>query len=249
MVAAVATARGFCRKALKATKSAPASGFIWGNPGFMVVPSVAKASAKARAPGDQARTMSDSGRRATEETQMANVAALAILIFLLSHGFLMIPVAAAANSDMDIGSWHFTSGKITLDVEGGPPPEYGSMISIKSTDSEDEAALFQISCDKKGYHLYLTYPSDPKSIETKKARLHIDIDNNWWIEGDAEISDWGKIGEEGHLMTATSNNSGRDLEALLQTRTALKITVTGNRPFRFLAHGTRDALLALHDAC
>jgi hypothetical protein len=54
----------------------------------------------------------------------------------------MFPLTAAANSDAVIGSWHFTSGKITLDVEEGPPPEYGSLISIKSTDGEDYAICF-----------------------------------------------------------------------------------------------------------
>jgi hypothetical protein len=163
---------------------------------------------------------------------------------------LVLPLTAVANSDLDIGSWHFTSGKITLDVEGGTPPEYGSLISIKSTDGEDDQALFQVSCTKTGYHLYMMYSGDdPRTAASGKARIHIDIDNNYWAEGDAKIIDAGGFKNGQHLLFAMSDVPARNLEPLMKTRTALKITVTGSRPWRFIANRTKDALLALHDAC
>ena len=170
---------------------------------------------------------------------------LSILVLLL-----VLPLTAVANSDVDIGSWHFTSGKKTLDVEEGPSPEYGSVISIKSTDGEDDQALFQVICTKAGYHLYMMYSGDdPRTAAGGKARIHIDIDDNYWIEGDAKIIDAGGFKNGRHLLFATSDVPARNLESLMKTRTALKITVTGSRRWRFIAYGTKDALLALHDAC
>lgn len=163
---------------------------------------------------------------------------------------LALPLTVVANSDVDIGSWHFTSGKVTLDVEGGPAPEYGSLISIKSTDGENDQALFQVSCTKTGYHLYMMYSGDdPRTAAGGKARLHIDVDDNYWIEGDAKITDAGGFKDGQHLLFAMSDVPARNLESLMKTRTALKITVPGSRSWRFIAYRTKDALLALHDAC
>jgi hypothetical protein len=168
-------------------------------------------------------------------------------IFVL---LLVLPLTVIANSDVDIGSWHFTSGKITLDAEGNPAPEYGSLISIKSTDEEGDQALFQVSCTKTGYHLYVMYSGDdPRTAAGGKARIHIDIDNNYWIEGDAKITDAGGFKNGRHLLFAMSDVAARNLESLMKTGTALEITVTGSRPWRFIAYRTKDALLALHDAC
>jgi hypothetical protein len=162
----------------------------------------------------------------------------------------MLPLTAAANSDAVIGSWHFTTGKITPDVEEGSPPEYGSLISIKSTDGENDQALFQVSCTKTGDHLYMMYSGDdPRTALGGKVRIHIDIDNNYWIEGDAKITDVGGFKDDQHLLFAMADVPARNLESLMKTQTALKITVTGSRPWRFIAYGTKDALLALHDAC
>jgi hypothetical protein len=163
---------------------------------------------------------------------------------------LVLPLTAVANSDVDIGSWHFTSGKVTVDVEEGTSPEHGSSISIKSTDGQDDQALFQVSCTKTGYHLYMMYSGgDPRTSASGKARMHIDVDNDYWIEGDAKIIDAGGFKDGHHLLFAMSDVPARNLEPLMKMRTALKITVTGSRSWQFIADFTKEALLALHDAC
>ena len=158
--------------------------------------------------------------------------------------FAMSMMATAGERVQKIGNWNFSSGKITLDLKGGPPPEYGSLISL----SNDDDGLLQVSCSNKQYQLFLSYFADAAPPATNNPRIHIEVDNNYWIEGDAKIDDAGDIGGA-HWILLTSDIGPKNLDLLSKVRTALKVTVPGGRQLRFIANGTRDAFIALHDAC
>jgi hypothetical protein len=148
----------------------------------------------------------------------------------------------------EIGSWHFGSGK------DGPPAESGSLISL-ANDEDDR--LF-IRCSNNAYRLAVMYIADPAPTAIN-PKVRIDVDNNNWIEGDAKIDgtkidgtkiDGTKIdGSPRQLVIMTADIEPRSLAVLSQARTAIKVTPPGGHQIRFIAHGTREAFRALHDAC
>jgi hypothetical protein len=81
--------------------------------------------------------------------------------------------ASADNSQRQIGNWSFSSGKITLDLKDGPPPEYGGLISLMSTD--DHATLY-VSCSNKAYHISVLYGDDAAPPSITNPRIHIDVE-------------------------------------------------------------------------
>ena len=103
--------------------------------------------------------------------------------------------------------------------------------------------------------MYIADPA-PTAINPK---VRIDVDNNNWIEGDAKIDgtkidgtkiDGTKIdGSPRQLVIMTADIEPRSLAVLSQARTAIKVTAPGGHQIRFIAHGTREAFRALHDAC
>jgi hypothetical protein len=158
----------------------------------------------------------------------------------------------------EIGSWHFGSGK------DGPPAESGGLISL-ANDEDDR--LF-IRCSNNAYRLAVMYIADPAPTAIN-PKVRIDVDNNNWIEGDAKIDgtkidgtkidgtkidgtkiDGTKIdGSPRQLVIMTADIEPRSLAVLSQARTAIKVTAPGGHQIRFIAHGTREAFRALHDAC
>jgi hypothetical protein len=71
-----------------------------------------------------------------------------------------------------------------------PPPEYGSLISL----SNDDADAIYVSCSNKEYQLVVSYGADA-APPANNPRIHIEVDNNYWIEGDTKINDAGEIGD------------------------------------------------------
>ena len=148
----------------------------------------------------------------------------------------------------EIGSWHFGSG---ID---GPPAESGSLISL--ANDEDDRLL--VRCSNNAYRLAVMYIADPAPTAIN-PKVRIDVDNNNWIEGDAKIDgtkidgtkiDGTKIdGSPRQLVIMTADIEPRSLAVLSQARTAIKVTPPGGHQIRFIAHGTREAFRALHDAC
>jgi hypothetical protein len=153
----------------------------------------------------------------------------------------------------EIGSWHFGSGK------DGPRAESGSLISL-ANDEDDR--LF-IRCSNNAYRLAVMYIADPAPTAIN-PKVRIDVDNNNWIEGDAKIDgtkidgtkidgtkiDGTKIdGSPRQLVIMTADIEPRSLAVLSHARTAIKVTSPGGHQLRFIAHGTREAFRALHDAC
>jgi hypothetical protein len=153
----------------------------------------------------------------------------------------------------EIGSWHFGSG---ID---GPPAESGSLIYL-ANDEDDR--LF-IRCSNNAYRLAVMYIADPAPT-ANNPKVRIDVDNNNWIEGDAKIDgtkidgtkidgtkiDGTKIdGSPRQLVIMTADIEPRSLAVLSHARTAIKVTSPGGHQIRLIAHGTREAFRALHDAC
>ena len=146
----------------------------------------------------------------------------------------VLPTAVAD----EIGSWHFGSG---ID---GPPAESGSLISL-ANDEDDR--LF-IRCSNNAYRLAVAYIADP-TPPAINPKVRIDVDNNNWIEGDAKIDGTKIDGSPRQLVIMTADIEPRSLAVLSQARTAIKVTAPGGHQIRFIAHGTREAFRALHDAC
>jgi hypothetical protein len=99
--------------------------------------------------------------------------------------FAMSMTATAGERVQKIGNWSFSSGEITLGLKGGPPPEYGSLISL----SNDDDGLVQVSCSNKQYQLFLSYFADAAPPAINNPRIRIEVDNDNWIEGDTKIND------------------------------------------------------------
>jgi hypothetical protein len=93
--------------------------------------------------------------------------------------------------------------------------------------------------------MYIADPA-PTAINPK---VRIDVDNNNWIEGDAKIDGTKIDGSPGQLVIITADIEPRSLAVLSQARTAIKVTPPGGHQIRFIAHGTREAFRALHEAC
>ena len=138
----------------------------------------------------------------------------------------------------EIGSWHLGSGK------DGPPAESGSLISL--ANDEDDRLL--VRCSNNAYRLAVMYIADPAPTAIN-PKVRIDVDNNNWIEGDAKIDGTKIDGSPRQLVIMTADIEPRSLAVLSQARTAIKVTPPGGYQIRFIAHGTREAFRALHDAC
>ena len=136
----------------------------------------------------------------------------------------------------EIGSWHLGSG---ID---GPPAESGSLIYL-ANDEDDR--LF-VRCSNNAYRLAVAYIADPTPTAINPK---VRIDNKNWIEGDAKIDGTKLDGSPRQLVIMTADIEPRSLAVLSQARTAIKVTPSGGHQFRFIAHGTREAFRALHDAC
>jgi hypothetical protein len=141
----------------------------------------------------------------------------------------------------EIGSWHFDSG---MEFKDRPPAEYGSLISL----ANDEDDMLLIRCSNNAYRLAVTYIADPAPTAIN-PKVRIDVDNNNWIEGDAKIDGTKIDGSPRQLVIMTADIEPRSLAVLSQARTAIKVTPPGGHQIRFIAHGTREAFRALHEAC
>jgi hypothetical protein len=161
-------------------------------------------------------------------------------ILLAAVALCALSTTAISSEVTKIGNWSFSSGKISLDLEGGPPPVYGSLISLSNADAD----LLQISCSDKKYTLSLMYGADTPPSGTMKIR--IDVDNNDVMDAIAKVENYSV---SSHILVLTHGIGDNGLLILSRTRTALKVTPTGGHPLRFMASGTREAIIALHDAC
>ena len=120
----------------------------------------------------------------------------------------------------------------------------GSLISL----ANDEDDMLLIRCSNNAYRLAVTYIADPAPTAIN-PKVRIDVDNNDWIEGDAKIDGTKIDGSPRQLVIMTADIEPRSLAVLSQARTAIKVTPPGGHQIRFIAHGTREAFRALHDAC
>ena len=91
-----------------------------------------------------------------------------------------------------------------------PPPEYGSLISL----SNDDADAIYVSCSNKEYQLVVSYGADAAPPAIANPRIRIEVDNNYWIEGDTKINDNDIGGGDGHWILLTSYIGPKNLDVL-----------------------------------
>jgi hypothetical protein len=119
-------------------------------------------------------------------------------MLLVAVALCALSTTAISSEVTKIGNWSFSSGLISLDLEGGPPPEYGSLISLSNDD--DDGGLLQISCSDKKYTLGLLYGGD--TPPSGNVKIHIDVDNNDWMEAIAKVDD--SLNGDHHILMLTS---------------------------------------------
>ena len=202
----------------------------------------------------------------------------------MKHSMLVLAVfltmstaASAAENERQIGSWHFSSGKITLGLEGGPPPVFGSIILLNGIQENVQELMAEL--ERKGMEGFV--PLDPNC--RLPHRCDLSSDDLQSLEQTSLNVSCSQRRYELNVMYLTKNAGTKvatdedfqlsvdnfwswhglahitdlDLTAelnptavmlLAKTRVAFKIIV-GDTTMRFIASDTKSAIEALAASC